>query len=184
MRAFGTGGVRLWNLSREAKLVFTAYVAFTLIGLLTAVLYAYELTGERIFAGTRDYYSAAPPAAGSGGGPVIELAPDDAQPMVVGMSYRKLLEASHFHFFTVPVLLLIVSHLFMLAGLRPGTTVAWLLLSWALSLLHLAAPWLIHYGSDRLAALMPLSGAGMLLAITVLCAVTTIRMWRPPATAE
>lgn len=182
MRVFGAGGVRLWNLSREAKIVFTAYVAFSLLGLSSAVLYSYELTGGRVLAGTREYYAAA--EAGTGGGPDIELAPDDARPLVVGVSYRKLLEASHFHLFTVPVLLLIVSHLFMLAGLRPGTTAAWLLLSWGLSLLHLAAPWVIHYGSARLAALMPLSGAAMLLAITFLCLVTAVRMWRPPAMVE
>ena len=183
MRTFATGGARLWQLSREVKIAFSAYVAFTVLGLITAVLYSVEVAGGRGLEGVRDYYSAQPAADDTGGGPAIDLAPGDERPLVVGASYRTLLEASHFHLFTVPVLLLILSHLFILAGLGRVATIGWLLGAWAAALVHLAAPWVIHYGSGRLAPLMPITGAGMLLSIAVLCFVTTLRMWRPPAGA-
>jgi hypothetical protein len=183
VRAFSGNGVRLWKLSRETRVVFTAYAIFALLGLVSAGLYGWELTGGRGLEGVREYYGQAAPAADPAGGPAIELAPGDDRPLVVAVGYRKLLEASHFHLFTVPVLLLVVSHLFALAGLAPAATLAWLLLAWTMALVHLAAPWIVHYGSARLAPLLSVSGAGMLLSIAVLCLVSVVRMWRPPAGA-
>jgi len=183
VRTFAGGEARLWHLPREAKIAFSAYLAFTMLGLITAVLYSFELAGGGGLDGVRAYYGAQA-AADDPEGPTIDLAPADERPLVVGVTYRTLLEASHFHLFTVPVLLLIVSHLFILAGLGRRATVAWLLGAWGAALAHLAAPWAIHYGSKSLAPLMPITGAGMLLSIAVLCCVTALRMWRPPAGAQ
>ena len=41
--------------------------------------------------------------------------PDEEPPkLVMAVTYRKLLEVTHFHLFTLPVFLLIIAHLFML----------------------------------------------------------------------
>ena len=49
------------------------------------------------------------------------------------MSYRKLLEVTHFHLFTMPVVLLIVGHLFLATGLGDRAKLAWLVAASAAS---------------------------------------------------
>ena len=97
--------------------------------------------------------------------------------MTVPVTYRKLLEVTHFHLFTVPVFLLIIAHLFMLTGLSVRAKTAWIAGGWISSLLHLAAPWLIHYGSASLGWLFPLSGALMALTLSVMTIYPVIVMW-------
>ena len=43
------------------------------------------------------------------------------------MPLRKLLEVTHFHLFTMPVVLLIVGHLFLATGLGERSKLAWLI---------------------------------------------------------
>jgi hypothetical protein len=192
MRQFASGGFRIWNLSREAKLVYTGFGVFALLALFVSMLFYEDLVGHGT-AGVKQYYagasnSAAAPANSSAGasnsgadaGPKMEL-PDEAQPpkLVVAVSYRKLLEVTHFHLFTVPVFLLIIAHLFMLTGLSSRAKAIWIVAAWLSALLHLAAPWLVRYGSAQLAWTYPLSGAAMALTTTVLTVYPMIVMWRP-----
>jgi hypothetical protein len=185
VRQFASGGFRIWNLGREAKIVYTGFGVFALLALFVSVLFYEDLVG-RDTAGVRGYYAGEagtrsghvdPPT----GGPVVEL-PPDAQPprLTVAVTYRKLLEVTHFHLFTVPVFLLIIAHLFMLTGLSARAKAIWIAGGWISSLLHLAAPWLIRYGSSSLSWLYPLSGALMALTLTVMTAYPMVVMWRKP----
>ncbi len=185
MRQFSSGGFRIWNLSREAKLVYTGFGLFALAAMLVSMLFYEDLVGTGT-KGVRAYYggeSGAPSvnATSEPGGPTMEL-PDEAPPkMVVAVSYRKLLEVTHFHLFTVPVYLLIVAHLFMLTGLASGTKAAWIVAGWVAAFLHLAAPWLVRYGSSSLAWVYPASGGAMAVTMGVLTLYPMIVMWmRPP----
>jgi hypothetical protein len=184
MRQFASSGFRVWNFSREAKLVYTGFGLFALAALAVSVLFYEDLVGPRT-AGVRGYYAgeAAPTAAGSAPaapapstGPAIEV-PDEAPRLPVAVTYRKLLEVTHFHLFTVPVFLLIIAHLFMLTGLSPSAKAAWIVAGWGSSALHLAAPWLIRYGSPSLSALYPASGALMALSLTVMTGYPIWAMW-------
>ena len=189
MRQFASGGFRIWNLSREAKLVYTGFGLFSLLALLVSMLFYEDLVGGGT-AGVKQYYAgeshapgvSAPPSPSppnEAGGPKIDL-PDEAQPkLVMAVTYRKLLEVTHFHLFTVPVFLLIIAHLFMLTGLSPTAKAAWIVAAWLSALLHLAAPWLVRYGSASLAWTYPLSGALMAISMTMLTVYPMIVMWRP-----
>ncbi|HZS36406.1 MAG TPA: hypothetical protein VFF06_06255 [Polyangia bacterium] len=189
MRQFASGGFRIWNLSREAKLVYTGFGLFSLLALLVSMLFYEDLVGGGT-AGVKQYYAgesrapgvSAPPSpspANEAGGPKIDL-PDEAQPkLVMAVTYRKLLEVTHFHLFTVPVFLLIIAHLFMLTGLSPTAKAAWIVAAWLSALLHLAAPWLVRYGSSALAWTYPVSGALMAVSMTTLTVYPMIVMWRP-----
>src|SRR6476620_10798899 len=116
MRQFASSGFRIWNLSREAKLVYTAFGLFSLLALFVSAAFYEDLVGNGN-AGARAYYAgtpapqtAAPAPSGKPGGP--EIAPPDedpARPITVAVTYRKLLEVTHFHLFTLPVFLLIVA---------------------------------------------------------------------------
>jgi len=188
VRQFAGSGFRIWNLSREAKLVYTGFGVCSLLAILVSGLLYEDMVGAR---GTRDYYrggaaaQALPHPAGEGDGPKVVLAPDgEPAPMTVAMPYRKLLEVTHFHLFTVPIFLLVIAHLFMLTGLQPRTKALWIVSGFAASLLHLAAPWLVRYGSARLSLLFPLSGAAMALTLTVMTAHPLFAMWRRPPAGE
>jgi hypothetical protein len=102
--------------------------------------------------------------------------------MVVAVTYRKLLEVTHFHLFTMPVVLLIVGHLFFACGLGPRARVAWVGAGCASVALHIATPWLVRYASPRLAFLHATSGVALTLSMGVLTGYPIIAMWRkaPP----
>ena len=180
MRQFASSGFRIWNLSREAKLIYTGFGLFSLAAIVVSMMFYEDLVGPKT-AGVAGYYAgaaaakriapssgAAAPAAATGGGPKIEL-PDEAaassEPITVAVTYRKLLEVTHFHLFTVPVFLLIIAHLFMLTGLSSTAKTAWIATGWLSAFVHLLAPWLIRYGSASWSFLYPTSGAVMGVAL-------------------
>ena len=182
MRQFAGSGVRIWNLSREAKAVYTGFLVMSLFAFGSAFLLADDMVGER---GARAYYAGVrnePPAAHKAG-PQLEL-PDEPQRMTVdvAMPYRKLLEVAHFHLFTVPVFLLIVTHLFMLTGLAPNTKLAWIVAAWATSLFHIAAPFVARYGGPKFSWVFSTSGIAMTVPILFVTLYPAVVMWRAPKT--
>jgi hypothetical protein len=192
MRQFASRGFRLWQLGVPAKLIYTVFCGFMLLGLLSSILYGIDLMGPTAEGAVRYYRGqpaspapAAPAATAprAGGGPAMELPPDEASPTAaittlhVGIPYRKLLEVSHFHLFTVPVVLLILAHLFMLTDLQERTKVAWIAVSSVAAFGHIAAPWILRYGPSGLGWLMPVTGVAMLATMTVLTIYPVIAMW-------
>ena len=167
--------------------MYTGFGLFALLAILVSVMFYEDLVGPKT-AGAGGYYAGgaagAPKDAGDAakaGGPAIELPSDAEAPrLTVAVSYRKLLEVTHFHLFTIPVFLLIIAHLFMLTGLSTRAKSLWIVAGWLSSLLHLLAPWLIRYGSASLAPLFPISGGLMALSLTVMTAYPIVVMWTRP----
>jgi hypothetical protein len=167
-----------------AKMLYTAFAVATIAGLLVS----WKLYGAAIGeAGAAAYYSGAAAqeapakaAAAPSDGPAIDLAPEDTKPraIVVQMPERKLLEVTHFHLFSIPVMVLILAHLWLLAKipawLQQGGVAAAVLTSG----LHIAAPWIAR-GRPALAFLVGGSGAAMLIALGVMAAWVTVDMWLP-----
>jgi hypothetical protein len=196
MRQFASGGFRLWNLSVEAKVLYSAFCVLILCGIVSSALYYGDLVGSGL-GGVRRYYggesddaapSASSGAEGSRAGPAIDMPPDvEARPqkIVVAVTYRKLLEVTHFHLFTMPVVLLIVGHLFFATALSPRAKLSWVGTASATVFLHIATPWLVRYVSPGLAFLHAFSGAAMTLAMGVLTVYPVFAMWRKaPARAS
>jgi hypothetical protein len=186
VRAFASSGFRIWNLSREAKLIYTCFGLFSLAAIVVSMMFYEDLVGPKT-AGVAGYYAGArsdgnaAPAATPTGGPKIDMPPEaTAQPITVAVTYRKLLEVTHFHLFTVPVFLLIIGHLFMLTGLSSTAKTAWIATGWLAAFVHLLAPWLIRYGGALWSFLYPVSGAAMGLALAVMTAYPIVVMWLPP----
>ncbi len=193
MRHFAGPGIRLWNLSREAKLVYTFFCVFSLGAMASSVLLYEDMVGPALRGGAiervRRYYgaqAALPPAeaAAPRGGPAIDVPTEAAEEarITVAMPARKLLEVTHFHLFTVPVFLLIISHLFMLGGAGPRAKVAWIVAGWSAAALHLLAPWLTR-AAGGLAFTYPLSGAALLVSCIVLAGYPVWGMWHRPRPA-
>jgi hypothetical protein len=182
LRQFASGGFRIWNLSREAKLVYTGFALFSLLGLASSLLLYEDMVGD---VGARGYYAGeaatvarSAPSPSPSDGPRLELPLEPRRPLKVAMPYRKLLEVTHFHLFTVPVFLLIVAHLFMLTGLSSSAKAAWIIGGWAAALLHLAAPWLVRYGPAGGGWIYALSGTAMAVTTTMLTVYPIVVMWR------
>lgn len=188
---------RLRALAVGAKILYSAFAIATLTGLLVS----WRLYGAAVGdAGSAVYYAGAAqvatsaatsapatraPAANTGeGGPVIDLAPDDAKPRVIveQMSERKLLEVTHFHLFSIPVYVLILAHLWLLAKIPPWLQSTGVVLAVGVTALHIAAPWLVR-GHAGLAFLVGGSGAAMLLVLGVMALWAMIDMWLPQTKA-
>jgi hypothetical protein len=185
MRQFASSGFRIWNLGWEAKLVYTGFGIFSLAALLVSMLFYEDLVGPRS-GGVRAYYAGElprqpPTDPGSVNptrdGPAIEMPEDAAPRLTVAVTYRKLLEVTHFHLFTVPVFLLIIAHLFMLTGLGSRTKAFFIVTGWLSSAVHLAAPWLIRYATSALSPLYPISGGAMALSLGVMTVYPIAVMW-------
>jgi hypothetical protein len=174
---------RLRALPIGAKLVYSAFAAATLIGLLvSAQLYRVAVgnAGPAVYyAGAAVTASPSAPAPPSDG-PAIRLAPEDEAPRVIveQMPERKLLEVTHFHLFTIPVYVLVLAHLWLLAKVPPWAQHAGVVAAVVASALHIAAPWVVR-GRPALAFLVGSSGVAMLLTLGVLALGSMIDMWLP-----
>lgn len=200
MRQFAAAGFRIWNLSREAKIIYSFFCGLSLLALFSSLLLYEDLVGPTLRPGSllrvRQYYQTQPPTEAAPepeaalpespgtptSGPAIALAEDAPAPrLIIAMPYRKLLEVTHFHLFTVPVFLLILTHLFMLTGLSARAKQGWITLGWSAATLHMLAPWLVRPGGKHLAILFPLSGVLLLVSGLVLTIYPAWVMWRAPS---
>lgn len=207
MRQFAAKGLRIWNLAREAKLIYSFFCGLSLLAMLSSLLLYEDLVGPSLGGGhlrrIGDYYADSagsathgeatkdPSVSPSAGGPAIALpsdepsvaaAPTSAAPgrLTITVPYRKLLEVTHFHLFTVPVFLLILTHLFLLTGLSRRAQGLWIWLGWLSATLHIATPWIVRAAGPGSAWLHAISGLGFLLTSLALCVLPLWQMWWPP----
>jgi len=188
MKDFVRSAGRLRALPFPARLTYSIFLAFTLLALgltgwLGADMLGINLRGiDEYYAGAAD--EAAPPpeasVADGSAGPRLELPNEVLAPIKRDpIPLRKLLEVTHFHLFSLPVYLMILSHLFMLSSLGTRAKSLWIGLGALGVALHIAAPWLAREGG--LTARLFYAGSGALLtaAFLVMCAVPLLEMWRP-----
>src|SRR6185437_11829898 len=65
VRQFASSGFRIWNLSREAKLIYTCFGLFSIAAIAVSMMFYEDLVGPKT-AGVAGYYAGAkqePPAA-------------------------------------------------------------------------------------------------------------------------
>ena len=193
MRQFAHKGFRIEQLSVEAKLLYSAFLVFSLLAMVVSVLYYGALTDNRPYEGAREYYAGEHSSEAAtesedvleAGGPEFDLPdemmeeePEPSGALIVSMSYRKLLEVTHFHLFTVPVFLLIIAHIFILCPMRRSLKFGTVVSGIVSSAFHMAAPWIIYAGGGGWAWLMPVTGAWMTVSILALTLWPTWAMWR------
>jgi hypothetical protein len=174
------------RLSLEARVLYTGFLVFLVAGFVSSAWLYRDSFGGLGAQGPVDYYrggGAAPaPAAEASGGPALEL-PDEAAapaaPLRVEKPARQVLETFHFHLFTVPVVLLIVGHLFMLTGLSVRLKVAVIAEASLATFLHLLAPLLVRFSGPQWGWLLPVSVVGAALGWLPLLLWPLWEMWRP-----
>jgi hypothetical protein len=169
MREFAGGAGRIEALPLLAKVLYTAFVALTLVGLLSslalysrAVGFSAHATPHELYQHLIDHYR------GSAGDEPAR--------------FQRLLEVTHFHLFSMPVILLILGHLTLLTRATQSAKL-WLNgTAIAATVIHIAVPWGIYLTGAGVAWLYPISGGLLLVSYAVLGAFPVHQMWRrPPA---
>lgn len=192
MKHFSRARGRLANLPLAARVVYSVFLGFTLAGLAMSAWLTHDMVGlglSRLAA----YYAGAPstpePAArdAATGGPRMDLPPElDTPAIAEPMPMRKLLEVTHFHLFSMPLYLLVLSHLFMLSALGERAKVAWITTGTLAVAGHIAAPWLVRSGAAGSAAVYAVTGTALALSFGAMAGVALFDMWapgRPPGAA-
>ena len=182
MKDFTRAPGRLRALPLPARVVYSAFLVFTLAGLAFSVLLVDDMVGLDLNS-IDTYYGgdvSIEDDVATPGGPVIELPPEAA---AVGsseaMPRRKLLEITHFHLFSMPVFLLILSHLYMLGRTRNAVKVFWIVVATASTALHIAAPWIAIKPSSISTAVYAISGTGLAGSYLLMTLVPLYEMWAP-----
>lgn len=195
MRDFTRPRGRLRSLPLPARVVYSVFLVFTLAALGVTLWLGADMVGPAL-GGVGEYYAGitpdaavAPAPAGdpsadasgdSGGGPALELPAElDAPPPPEPMPRRKLLEVTHFHLFSMPVYLLILSHLFMLGRASDAAKLAWITLGTLGTAGHVVAPWIARAASPGSTALYAISGSAMLASMLVMTLWPLYELWAP-----
>lgn len=149
---------RLRRLDVGARLVYSAFIVFSVAGLLTAALLHGDGMGADA-AGAAAYWRG------------------DEASMTYPKSYRQLLELTHFHLFTEPVTFLVLAHLYNLGGDAPRTRGIVTLLTLAAMVVQVALPWLVTYVAPGFAVAMLPASALLLLGLLYMSAASLRECW-------
>lgn len=185
MKDFTRPRGRLASLPAPARLVYSSFLVFTLAGLgmslwLTDDMVGLDLTKlEAYYAGGEE----APPselAVSPGSGPVLEL-PDDlpAASLTEPMPLRKLLEVTHFHLFSMPLYLMVLSHLFILSRGSDRSKLLWIATGTFGTAGHIVAPWIARAGVTSSAVAYGVTGSALLVSFAVMSVGPLWEMWAP-----
>ena len=184
MKDFTRPRGRLRSLPVQARLVYSIFLAFTLVGLGFSVWLTQDMVGadlaelDAYYAGEASEPALAAPPSPAGGGPELDLPAEAiAAPVAEPMPLRKLLELTHFHLFSMPVYLMILSHLFMLSRMGEGAKALWIILGTLGVAAHMAAPWVARSGDGTL--FYAASGITLGLSFLVMCVLPLWEMWAP-----
>jgi len=181
MQDFTRSPGRLRALPLGARAVYTVFLVFTLVGLALTLWLTHDMVGIDLADADAYYAGETAPSeeAEVEGGPALVLPPDGEDLAAFEpMPRRKLLEVTHFHLFSMPVYLLILSHIYMLSRSRKETKALWIAAGSLGTLLHIAAPWLVAYGFAGAVATYAASGVLMLVSYLVMSAVPLWEMWQ------
>lgn len=190
MRDFARSQGRLRGLPLLARVTYSIFIAFTLLGLalsawLTADMLAPDLSGfDEYYAGRSAADDAADAAMARAGapsaGPRLELPDELTRPAAPEpIALRKLLEVTHFHLFSMPIYLMVLSHLFMLSSWGSRSKLAWIATSSLAVAAHLAAPWIAREGGAFARSFYALSGGLLGTTFLLMSVVPLADMWLP-----
>jgi hypothetical protein len=149
---------RLLDTDRNIRLLYTLFILTLFAGFLFTLYCAHIMTGLS-YSGIARHYLGSDATFGE------------------PKSFQELAETTHFHFFTMPVVFLILCHVFYLTMVGQALKMTMTLLAFAGVALDLASPWLILYVSPHFALTMLLGDVLMVGAFLVMAAVPLYEMW-------
>jgi hypothetical protein len=144
VREFEGKGSRLARLSPPAKWLYASFNLLSLFGMFTSLALYWDSMGVRLSSTAAWWLGDAPGA--------------DSMDIHIEKSPRYLLELTHQHLFTMPVVMLVLGHLFLLSRGDARFKTAIVVAAPVITFLHVAGPWVIWLGGPNLAWWMPLTG--------------------------
>lgn len=160
MKQFTFPAYKLSTASHEVKLIYTGFLIFMAVGMLTIGLYQFKRIGA-----TYDlvvaYYR---------GG-------DLGQEVSYQKTFTQLLETTHFHAFIMGMTFLTLAHLFIATSLGPRVKWFFLGLTFFSAQVDIAGPWLIRYLSPGFALLQLASWLAMWVGYGTLILLPLYEMW-------
>ena len=175
--------VGIERLSLEARVLYTCFAVFMLVGYATA-LWFYLDDGLGFSAeSTKTYYLGETSSSEPADGPALDL-PTEGAPLRFEKPPRQVVETFHFHLFSIPVVLLIVAHLYMMCGLSTRTKVTVIIVAHLATFIHILVPPLVRFLSPGFAFLMFPSAVVMGLSWFYLTVWPVWEMWRPGSQPE
>ncbi len=187
---------KIAGLPLEARVVYTCFCLFLLAGYGTSIwLYVDNELGVSADAAKAYYLGAAETgqisaeqtaASNGAAGPSLVMPTEVVDEPMPGTtrfekSPRQVMEATHFHIFVVPILLLIIAHLYIMCEQKRSFKVGIIITAFGSTMLHLLAPILVRFASPVFAHLV--FPSSMLMAMTWIYLTTwpVFEMWRPVA---
>lgn len=160
MKDFSKKNYQFYHLPAGQKLVYSSFLVFILFGWISIFTF-YALKSGFDYQNLVDYYRG------------------NEQRFMYPKSFLELWEITHFHLFTMPVVFLILVHLFMLTA-APNTWKAGLLFAgFAGMILDIGSPWLIVYWHPH-AAVLKMAGRVLLNGSFLFLTVWPLKeMWSP-----
>ena len=154
---------KLSDLSREKKLALTMFLALITLGYITGVLMALHQSGMSP-GGITSYYLG------------------DEERLIFPKSYGALLENTHFHLFSMAIIFLALTHLFLICGVGNRLKMALISIAFSGLIMEMGSPWLIRYADASWAWLMTVSGPLLSAATFLMVAFILRELWfrKPP----
>jgi hypothetical protein len=165
MRAFSRPTFQLRTASLETRIAYTGFLALTALGIGTLLALSLGRVGFDPSA-VATYYR---------GG---------ESEMSFPRTFWQLMEVSHFHLFSVPTVLLILSHLLFATPSSRPFRVSVTVLTYAGAVLEAAGPWAVRYIAAAFAYALILGWLLLAGGSMVMIAVTLWAMWGPERRAE
>lgn len=151
MLEYRWGRFELIHAPRRTKIAYTALLLYLLLGLVTLVAIEALKTGWTP-GGVADYYRG------------------NEQRFVFEKTPLEMLEVTHMHLFSMPVVFFILGHAFLMTTLAEATKRGVVLLSFAGVFLSIGAPWAVRFVSPlfgwvKIAADLALAGTLVLMSV-------------------
>jgi hypothetical protein len=164
MKNFASSSFRLRDASFEIRLVYSLFLVFIIGGLATTWVFQFQRIGfsyERIVA----YY----------------LGGETQGQIFFPKNLNALLEETHFHAFTMSVVFLILSHLFLATSVGRATKLFFILVTFFSHAADMSSTWLIRAQLSSFAYLLMASWVGLWIGYLGMILIPAYEMWLPVA---
>ncbi|OQZ00498.1 MAG: hypothetical protein B6D35_06540 [Candidatus Brocadia sp. UTAMX2] len=166
----------MWSLPISNKIFFTFFLSIMTVALGVGFLNYYERTGFssqktiRYYCGNEEEDINAPLSAEENRSKLEEG-------LFFPKSYRELLDVTHTHIFSMPIVIFILSRIMAMTHTREGLKVTIYGASFMGILLNLGAPWLIRYSSPHFVLTFTISNILLILSFGAYISLPLYEMW-------
>lgn len=166
----------MWSLPTSNKIFFTFFLSIMAIATGLGFLNYYERTGFssqktiRYYCGDKEEELDTPPSAEENR---LKL----EEGLFFPKSYRELLEVTHTHIFSIPIVIFVLSRIMAMTHTREGLKITVYGVSFMGIILNLAAPWLIRYASPHFVITFTISNILLILSFGAYIFIPLYEMW-------